>query len=127
MPESNLEPVNLGSITNGALMRLFELEIQKIANNIADRSTSATAKRSLVLKLDFKPDIERRGISVTTSAKTTLASVESHASRLYAGKGTDGQVYLFDEDPRQELLFSAPAEDPNLIDFQRAAAGQNAG
>jgi hypothetical protein len=125
MADTKLEPVNLGSIARGALMKLFEVEIQKIAANIADRSTPATAKREITLKIEFKPDTDRRSIDVTTSAGCRLASVEAHASRLYTGKGVDGQMYLFDEDPRQEMLFAPPAEDPNMLQFPTGTAGGN--
>ena len=120
MPETRLEPVNLGSLARGAAVKLFELECAKIAANIGDRSTPACAEREITLKIKFKPDADRRLIDVTTSASSKLASVEAHASRLYTGKGTDGQMYLFDEDPRQESLFAAPEKDKNMLAFPAA-------
>jgi hypothetical protein len=117
MPKPDLQPVNLGSISRGALMELFEIEIVKIAQNIADSKTKATTKRKLTLELTFAPDIDRKVLDVTANAKTKLAGIADHASRAYLGKGTDGQPYIFDEDPRQETLFDPPAEDRSVLQF----------
>jgi hypothetical protein len=94
MPKPDLQPVNLGSISRGALMELFEIEIDKIAKNIAGTKTKATQKRKLVLELTFAPDIDRKVLDITANAKTKLACIADHASRAYLGKGTDGQPYI---------------------------------
>jgi hypothetical protein len=120
MAKPNLEPVNLGSVAKGALMELFELEIAKIAANIDDKSTKATKKRVLTLQLTFNPDPDRRSIDVTTWAITKLAPVADHASRVYLGKDESGRAYLFNEDPRQELLFEPPEQKENVLDFKAA-------
>lgn len=115
-----LEPVNLGSISRGALMEIFEIEIVKIAENIADTKTKATKKRKLTLELTFQPDPDRKTLKVTATAKTTLADIADHASRAYLGKGTDGKPYIFDTDPRQEMLFEPPAKENTLLSFKPA-------
>lgn len=113
------EPINLGSIARGALVELFEKSAIKIAENIADPTTPATADREIILKIKFKPDAERRRIDVDSSAKVSLAAVSKHKSRVYTGRGTDGKTYLFDDDPRQELLFPVEPKDENMINFPR--------
>ena len=50
MAKPDLQPVNLGSIARGALMELFEIEIAKLAANIADTKTKATKERRLTLE-----------------------------------------------------------------------------
>jgi hypothetical protein len=117
MSKPDLQPVNLGSIARGALMEIFEIEIAKIAQNIADTKTGATKKRKLTISLSFKPDPDRKVIQVYTNASTTLAGPEEHCSRVYMGKDTTGAFLIFDTDPRQELLFEPPAADENLLHF----------
>jgi hypothetical protein len=58
--KKKLESVNLGSIARGAAMEIFELEIAKIAANIADPNTKASKKRKLTLEFTFTPDSDRR-------------------------------------------------------------------
>jgi hypothetical protein len=119
-----LTPINLGSIARGALMELFNIEIAKVAANIDDKSTKATKERKITFEIAFKPDADRRAIDVTTRAQTKLAPVADHASRVYLGKDDAGHVYVFDQDPRQELLFQPPAENQNVLDFK--AVGEKA-
>jgi hypothetical protein len=114
MPKK-LEPLNLGSIARGAAMELFELEIARIAANINDKNTSAEAMRELRLTFSFKPDAERRAIEVSTSAASKLAPVSKHTSRAYLGRDEGGKAYVFDQDPRQELLFQPEPEESNVM------------
>lgn len=117
MPKPDLNPINLGSIARGAALELFDKAMTKIAENIADKSTDATASREIVLKFKFKPDEDRRCAQVVTTAKTTLAGCEEHVSKIYLGKDEKGTAWAFDSDPRQEVLFQAPAKDENLVEF----------
>lgn len=117
MPIPDLEPLNLGSISRGALLALFEANVLKVAQNIADTSTEAETTRTVTIKLKFKPDSDRRGIRVTATASCDLAAIAPHVSRAYIGKDDTGQAYLFDRDPRQDVLFAPPAKDENVLDF----------
>ena len=117
MAKPDLQPVNLGSIARGALMEIFEIEINKVAQNIADTKTAATKKRKITLTLTFKPDADRKILDVTTNASTTLAGIAEHCSRVYVGKDTSGTAMIFDTDPRQETLFDPPVEESNVMQF----------
>ena len=117
MPKPDLQPVNLGSIAHGALLEIFNLQIPKIAANIADTNTKATKERRITLELIFKPGLDRKAIEVTTRSSVKLASIADHASRVYLGKDANNQPLLFDIDPRQELLFEPPKKDENLLEF----------
>lgn len=117
MPKNQLEPVNIGSIARGAALELFEINVAKIAANIADKSTPAKQKRTLILKFTFEPDADRQAIEIVTSAEVKLAGVEAHQSRAFMGKDTAGKPYLFPTDPRQEALFDPPESDENLLQF----------
>lgn len=118
MPKPNLEPLNIGSIARGALLELFESCAAKVAQNISDTSTPAETARTITMKLKFKPDGDRRAIKITTSASCGLAAIAEHTSRAYLGKDGEGHVYLFDQDPRQDVLFEPPPVDQNVIDFK---------
>ena len=113
MSKPVLQPVNLGSIAHGVLMELFELEIAKIAANIDDKNTKATAKRKVTFELIFAPDADRRAIDVTTRASLKLAGIADHASRVYLGKDTANDIY----GARDTMLTAqCPAPDAFVFD-----------
>lgn len=117
-----LEPLNIGSIARGALLELFEASALKVAQNIADTSTDADAARKITLELSFKPDGDRRAVKLTTTATCKLATISKHVSRVYLGKDDSGKVYLFDQDPRQDVLFEPPTPSENVLDWKAAQA-----
>jgi len=123
MPRPELIPLNLGSIARGAALELFEKCLNQVVQNIADTDTPAESGRAITITFKFKPEGDRRTIHVTTSAKTTLAGANDHASKVFLGKDTDNHVLAFDQDPRQDVLFEAPKQADNLLDFK---AGENA-
>lgn len=123
MKQPDLNPINLGSIARGAAIELFDLAMVKVAENIADKSTDASAAREIVLRFKFKPDDDRRAVLVSTTASTKLAGAEEHVSKIYLGKDEAGKVYAFDSDPRQEMLFQPPPEERSLIDFPQQQKG----
>lgn len=123
MPKPDLTPVNLGSIARGAALELFEKCMADVAKNIADTDTDEEAARTISLTFKIKPESDRRTLHITTSAKTTLAGARDHASKVYLGKSTEGQMLLFLEDPRQDVLFEAPKATNNILDFK---AGEQA-
>ena len=118
MPKNQLEPVNLGSIARGAAIELFEVEIPKIAANIADKNTPAKAKRTLTLKFTFEPDADRQAVDIDLVAELKLCGPDRHRSRAFMGKDTSGKPYLFPTDPRQEALFDPPEPEENLLNFK---------
>jgi hypothetical protein len=121
MARPKLEPLNLGSIARGALLEYFEMGSCQVAENIADPNTSSTATRTVVLTIKFKPEgTDRRAVRVTCSCATKTAAPAEHNSLVFTGKDTGGKTHLFDEDPRQDVLFDPPAEDENLLDFKKS-------
>lgn len=116
-----IEPVNFASIAKGALVEMFEMSIPWIARNIADTTTPATKDRELVLRIKFKPDADRRGMDITSTVECKLASVAKHSSRAFIGKDTNGNVLVFAEDPRQEMLFDPPPKQDSLLEFRSTA------
>lgn len=117
MPRTDLNPLNLGSIARGAALELFDKAIRQVADNIADKTTDATAPREIVLRFRFEPDEDRRSAIVTTSCSVKTAAVSEHASKAYFGKDPEGRSYAFDQDPRQDVLFEPPPIDNKLLEF----------
>ena len=52
--------IELATIHGGMALDMFNEELKKVMSNIEDENTSATARRKVVLTVDFKPDNERK-------------------------------------------------------------------
>ena len=124
MPEQpKLEACSLTPKQWDQLRGLLESGTAKIAENIADANTDAMATRSITIKITYSPESDRRASDVTIKQELKLASIGKQSSRIYSGKGEDNKNYLFDRDPRQDILFSPPQEKENLLDFKSQSAG----
>lgn len=115
-----LIPINIGNINEGAMVKGFEIELQKALENVADLNTPATATRKVRLELVLKPHSDRVKIETEFKCSSTLAAIETHKSAIFLGRGEEGLV-AFDGDPRQMSLWSKPKpkEAPKPIEFSR--------
>lgn len=116
----SLQPatINIGNINEGAAVDAFDLEIGKVLANIQDLATVATATRSIVLRVDFKPESGRCKVHTEFSVQTKLAPLEKHKSEVYIAKTDEGALVALDADPRQMPLWETPKKpDIPLIQF----------
>jgi len=120
MSERNANParVTLGNLSKGAAFEAFQHDLTLVLDNIADTSTSATAKRSITLKVDFTPQADRIKVDTAFTCTTKLAGVETRAGQMYIARQEGGGYVALDEDPRQMTLWPAPEPAPsNTIEF----------
>jgi hypothetical protein len=104
------KPADLATIARGALMELFTIEAARVAANIADVQTVATAPREIILRLKIKPNSDRVGLDIESTASSKMASVAKHSSTAYIAKDKAGKAYIVTEDQRQQMLFEPPAK-----------------
>jgi hypothetical protein len=104
------KPADLATIARGALMELFTIEAARVAANIADVQTVATAPREIILRLKIKPTSDRVGLDIESTASSKMASVAKHSSTAYIAKDKAGKAYIVTEDQRQQMLFEPPAK-----------------
>jgi len=97
--------LNLSELANGAIQEKLDGELDKVFNNIHDPNTLATAKRGVTIKLEFKPDENRKVVTMTSDFIPKLAPVEGVATTLLTGRdiGT-GKVEA------HELLSTVPGQ-----------------
>jgi hypothetical protein len=113
--------INIGNINEGVVMDAFQLELQKVMENIADLSTVATATRSITLKFDLKPESDRCRVHTEFSTSTKLAPIETHKAKLFMARTDEGALVALDEDPRQMPLWESPKKaQPPVIQFAAA-------
>lgn len=108
-----LKEVNLSTIAEGAAVELFQHELEKVANNIADQNTEAKAKRKIVLTFDFEPDNNREEVVVSVSSKITTAGIKGHSKTSFLGK-MNGKPGIFAHDTKQLNMF-----DPSVAQMPK--------
>jgi hypothetical protein len=113
----------LSDLANGAIQEKLDYELKKVFDNIHDKNTKAQDKRSITIKLEFKPDDKRQTISVTSEFTTKLANVEGVSTTVLTGRDLTsgkiearelkshipGQTY-FDDDSTQKTDIGVPVD-----------------
>lgn len=97
--------MDLSKLAEGAVQERFDIEFQKVLDNILDQNTSVKAKRKLQLTLTFATDEGREIALVTVDAKSTLAPATGIATKFLMDRDSRGhaigaefsQGRLFDE------------------------------
>ncbi len=140
MDKKNID-LPLSNLAQGAIQEKLDYELKKIFDNIHDPNTEATDKRTVTIKLDFKPDDNRQTVSVDSNFTTKLANVTGVATTVLTGKdltsgkvqakelksNMPGQTY-FDDDAQQKTDVGEPVDviekeqqRKNIIDLQRGS------
>ncbi|WP_150284134.1 replication terminator protein [Rummeliibacillus sp. TYF-LIM-RU47] len=113
----------LSDLANGAIQEKLDYELQKVFNNIHDKNTKAKGKRSITIKLEFKPDDNRQTIAISSDFTTKLADVEGVSMTVLTGRDLQtgaieakelkskipGQTY-FDDDLVQKTDVGEPVD-----------------
>lgn len=96
--------VTLTTIGGGVLNELFEAELKRVLQNIADPNTDAEAVRVISIQVAFKPDKKRSSADVALKCFSKTAGIQTVESVVYMGK-KDGELIAVESDPRQTRLF----------------------
>lgn len=133
--------LNLSELANGAIQEKLDGELEKVFSNIHDPNTAAAAKRTVTIKLDFKPDETRKVISLSSDFTTKLAPVEGVSTTVLTGRDVvtgkvearelksvaPGQTYIDPEDGQPKTDVGQPidviekeeASRQQIIDLQK--------
>lgn len=68
---------------NGAITEKIDIELAKVLKNINDKNTDPTKARKIKIELTFRPDVERKTISVQVTTKTDLQPVNPTTINLF--------------------------------------------
>ena len=94
----------LNNIGDGLAGDLFQHELTKVLDNIADPRTSATAAREITITIKIKPDNEREVGEAEIKTKTKLAPTAGKKALLFFARDDDGNVKMTTSNPHQEEL-----------------------
>lgn len=106
---SQAEKVSLASLAEGAAGELFDAELERVLENIADPNTRASAKRAIVLTVTIAPDETRQAAPFSIGVMVKLAPTRPHASTMYFGSEYGRPVAKM-VDPGQRNLFETPPQ-----------------
>lgn len=81
-----MKPINMEEFAGGAFSAQINRELRKIAENIQDPNTDATAKRRITVVIEFKPNEKRDFVTTGVQAKSTLAPALGAVTALNMGK-----------------------------------------
>lgn len=98
-------------MARGAIQERADYEMSRLLANILDANTSPTAKRKLTLTLELKPDDDRQTITVSCTAKSTLAPTNPVVTSLYVADG-DNVVEMVPQLPGQYGIGGEVQEAP---------------
>lgn len=116
------QKVTLDTIGGKAAGELFDAELSRVLQNIADPNTDAKAKRVITLTFTFKPGKERTAAKVETKCKATLAGINSVESDVFIGM-SKGKLIAVENDPRQGQLFDQQKQGPQLASVSTFPGG----
>lgn len=87
-------------MAKGAIQERVDYEVTKVIDNILDANTDAKAKRKITLTIEMKPDENRQFISLSASAKSTLAPVVPIGTTLGIAADTNGEMVIVETVPQ---------------------------
>ena len=100
--------VTLSTLAKGAVPELFQEELRKVLENIADVNTDAERKREIVIRVSIVPGPERETGQVDVAISSKLAGVKKASSVIFMGRHHNEPVAL-ESDPKQRGLFEERA------------------
>lgn len=107
-------------MARGAIQERADYEMSRLLSNILDANTSPTAKRKLVITLELKPDDDRQTITVSCTAKSTLAPTNPVVTSLYVAD-EDNVVEMVPTIPGQYGLDGTVQEAPPSLKIIKLA------
>lgn len=84
--------IDLTNFAEGAVAERFNIELQKILENIADPNTDPKKARKLTLTLTVKADEKRDIANVSIQTKTYLVSARDVETKIVMDYDARGQV-----------------------------------
>jgi len=84
--------INIANIAKGAILEQFEIEMEKVLENISDPNTDAVKVREINLKIKFKADENREIINLDCETKAKLAICKPVKTKLVLGR-KDGKTF----------------------------------
>ena len=102
--EMHNERLTLATICGGAVQEKIDRALEKVASNILDPNTDPGKKRSITLKMVFKPDEnDSEDVEVTSDVTVSLAPEIGVATRFFVNKDLENDRITVMEHKKGEI------------------------
>lgn len=81
--------LDLSKIDDGAVQEKFAHEMEKVLENILDRNTDPTKKRSVTITVDIIPNKDRDMLILASQCKSKLVPREETETKVLFGRNLD--------------------------------------
>lgn len=105
-------------MAQGAFEERVDRAMAEAIDNILDPNTKATAKRSITLNIELRPDEERSHIEVSVSVKTKLATLNPVPTSLAIVADGNGELVVAEmvpQVPGQMSMAGDIQEEPKIL------------
>lgn len=110
-------------MAQGAFEERVDRAMAEALDNILDPNTKATAKRSITLNIELRPDEERSHIEVSVSVKTKLATLNPVPTSLAIVADGNGELVVAEmvpQVPGQTSMAGDIQEEPKILKLLEA-------
>lgn len=116
-----MKKLTMTNICRGAVQEKIDRALKEVGNNILDPNKDPKKKRSITLKITFKPkEDDREDIAITADVSIQLAPDEPVKSQLYISKDLATGAMTIQEHARGEIKGQLSFGD---VEDLRAAMG----
>lgn len=112
------EHLSLTNIGGGAVDELFQLELERVLDNILDINTEPTKRRSITIKVTILPSEDRSMGSMFIDVKPDLAPKVTYKTKIFIGR-EDGQPAAVEHNPKQMPLFDETTDGMKVMKGER--------
>lgn len=115
----------LTDIGRGAAVERFDLELQKVLDNIQDPNTDPKKARKVVLTFTVTPDEDRGVGKYAIDAQAKLAPIKAHPGRVFLGMDANGHGVASEEHPTQAEMKEVmePTTGDKVYQLKKEAQG----
>ncbi len=108
------QPVTIMTIAGGAVIELFDRELEKIAADILDLNSKATAKRTITITVEIEPEEDRGKAEVSVTVASKLGTPKAVGTLIFLGK-REGKPIAVENITAQKPLFDQLGPRPVVI------------
>lgn len=113
------ECMSLTNLKDGAVVELFDAELQSVIANIQDVNAPATAKREIILKITLKPDEERFLTKIDVTVRSRLPANRGFETQAIIESGRNGAIEAHEIAPKQQELFTDGGKVTPITDARK--------
>lgn len=87
-----MDKLTIANLAKGALVEQFEVELEKVLDNILDPNTEAKKARKITMTLEIKPNEQRNMADIKFHTKSNLIPANAVSTAILINKDGQGNV-----------------------------------